>query len=102
MLCDNSSSHGPLQTVRLPNLLDLDLKPRGPGRFHSYAGLPANQQRASERQGRPPDDKLIAALDTGKSWRAVSAATGISFSTMQRHARLLGYSPLVRGREIRH
>ena len=37
--------------------------------------------------------KLIAALDTGKSWRAVSAATGIPFSTVQKHARLLGYSP---------
>jgi len=78
------------------------LKPRGLGRFHSDAGLPANLQRASERQGRRPDDKLIAALDTGKSWRAVSAATGIPFSTVQKHARLLGYSPPVRGRENRH
>ena len=48
--------------------------------------------------GRPPFSaadrkKLIAALDTGKSWRAVSAATGIPFSTVQKHARLLGYSP---------
>jgi DNA invertase Pin-like site-specific DNA recombinase len=34
--------------------------------------------------------KLIVALDTGKSWRAVSVATGIPFSTVQKHARLLG------------
>jgi hypothetical protein len=45
--------------------------------------------------------KLIAALDTGMSWRAVSAATGIPFSTVQKHARLLGYSPPGRERENR-
>ena len=46
--------------------------------------------------------KLIAALDTGKSWRAVSAATGIPFSTVQKHARLLGYSPPMGQRGSRH
>jgi DNA invertase Pin-like site-specific DNA recombinase len=51
-----------------------------------------------KRLGRPPfsaakREKLQAALDTGKSWRAVSAETGIPFSTVQKHARALGYSP---------
>jgi DNA invertase Pin-like site-specific DNA recombinase len=66
------------------------------------------QARAKgKRLGRPPFSaadrkKLIAALDTGKSWRAVSAATSIPFSTVQKHARLFGYSPPGRGRETRH
>ena len=60
-----------------------------------------------KRLGRPPfsatdRNKLIAALDTGKSWRAVSGATGLPFSTVQKHARLLGYSPPTREGETRH
>ena len=60
-----------------------------------------------KRLGRPPlsaadRKKLVAALDSGRSWRAVSAATGIPFSTVQKHARLLGYAPPGRGCEIGH
>lgn len=60
-----------------------------------------------KRLGRPPfstadSKKLMAALDCGQSWRAVSAATGIPFSTVQKHARLLGYSPPGRKRENGH
>jgi DNA invertase Pin-like site-specific DNA recombinase len=48
--------------------------------------------------GRPKfseDDrnKLIAALDTGESWHAVSAKTRIPYSTVKKHARALGYEP---------
>jgi DNA invertase Pin-like site-specific DNA recombinase len=48
--------------------------------------------------GRPKfseDDrnKLIAALDTGESWHAVSAKTRIPYSTVKKHARALGYNP---------
>jgi DNA invertase Pin-like site-specific DNA recombinase len=51
-----------------------------------------------KRLGRPAfsdadRETLRAALDTGQSWRAVSAATGIPVRTVQKHARLLGYSP---------
>ena len=38
-------------------------------------------------------EKLRMALDTGKSWHAVSIATGIPYSTVKKHARSLGYSP---------
>jgi hypothetical protein len=67
--------------------------------------VPGYPQTCSARQSAKvnyPDDKLLVALGTGKSWRAVSAATGIPFSTVQKHARLLCYSPSVRGRETRH
>jgi DNA invertase Pin-like site-specific DNA recombinase len=51
-----------------------------------------------KRLGRPPfsaagRDKLRTALATGKSWRAVSASTGIPYSTVQKHAREMGYVP---------
>src|SRR5262245_39814946 len=36
-------------------------------------------------------DKLIAALDTGDSWHAVSKAIRIPYSTVKKHARALGY-----------
>jgi DNA invertase Pin-like site-specific DNA recombinase len=38
-------------------------------------------------------DKLIAALDTGDTWHAVSAKTRIPYSTVKKHARALGYTP---------
>jgi len=37
--------------------------------------------------------KLIAALDTGESWHGVSAKTRIPYSTVNKHARALGYQP---------
>ncbi len=37
--------------------------------------------------------KLRAALDMGTSWHAVSQATKIPYSTVKKHARLLGYEP---------
>ena len=38
-------------------------------------------------------DKLIAALKTGDSWQVVSRKTRIPYSTVKKHARLLGYEP---------
>jgi DNA invertase Pin-like site-specific DNA recombinase len=38
-------------------------------------------------------DKLVAALDTGDSWHAVSRKTRIPYSTVKKHARALGYEP---------
>ena len=38
-------------------------------------------------------DKLIAALQTGDSWHAVSRKTRIPYSTVKKHARALGYEP---------
>jgi DNA invertase Pin-like site-specific DNA recombinase len=38
-------------------------------------------------------DKLIAALETGDSWHAVSRKTRIPYSTVKKHGRLLGYEP---------
>ena len=38
-------------------------------------------------------DKLIAALETGGSWHAVSRKTRIPYSTVKKHARQLGYEP---------
>jgi DNA invertase Pin-like site-specific DNA recombinase len=35
--------------------------------------------------------RLIAALDTGASWHAVSVATKIPYSTVKKYARSLGY-----------
>ena len=38
-------------------------------------------------------EKLRAALESGKSWHAVSIATRIPYSTVKKHARALGYEP---------
>ncbi len=38
-------------------------------------------------------EKLRISLDTGHSWRAVSIATRIPYSTVKKHARALGYEP---------
>jgi DNA invertase Pin-like site-specific DNA recombinase len=38
-------------------------------------------------------DKLVAALETGDSWHAVSGKTRIPYSTVKKHARALGYKP---------
>jgi DNA invertase Pin-like site-specific DNA recombinase len=38
-------------------------------------------------------NKLVAALETGDSWRAVSRKTRIPYSTVKKHARALGYEP---------
>ena len=56
-----------------------------------------------KRLGRAPfsalsQEKLSMALDSGKSWHAVSIATGIPYSTVKKHARALGYSPSERQR----
>jgi DNA invertase Pin-like site-specific DNA recombinase len=56
-----------------------------------------------KRLGRAPfsalsQEKLRMALDSGKSWHAVSIATGIPYSTVKKHARALGYSPPERRR----
>jgi DNA invertase Pin-like site-specific DNA recombinase len=55
-----------------------------------------------KRLGRPPlsatkREKLRAALASGQSWRAASTATGIPYSTIQKHARALGFSPQAQG-----
>ena len=49
-----------------------------------------------KRLGRAPfsraaEEKLRAALDTGKNWHRVSRSTGIPYSTVKKHARRLGY-----------
>jgi DNA invertase Pin-like site-specific DNA recombinase len=51
-----------------------------------------------KRLGRPKfsdgdRQKLRAALDTGNSWHAVSIATKIPYSTVKKHARVIGYAP---------
>ena len=51
-----------------------------------------------KRLGRPKFSdgdlaKLCAALDGGKSWHAASIATRIPYSTVKKHARLMGYAP---------
>ena len=66
------------------------------------AGLERARARG-KRLGRAPfsalnQKKLRMALDTGKSWHAVSIATGIAYSTVKKHARALGYSPPERHR----
>jgi DNA invertase Pin-like site-specific DNA recombinase len=38
-------------------------------------------------------EKLVAALETGASWHAVSRKTRIPYSTVKKHARQLGYEP---------
>src|SRR4051812_38572511 len=63
-LCDKRLQVGRHQTLRLPILLDLDLKRRDPGRFHNYAASPATlQQCQSARRPitrRKPDHSYIA------------------------------------------
>src|SRR6266852_1986280 len=51
--------------------------------------------------GRPKfsdDDRAILrkALDTGESWHAVSRKTRLSYSTVKKHARAMGYEPAQR------
>jgi len=46
-------------------------------------------------------EKLRLALDTGLSWHAVMRGTGIRYSTVKKHARLLGYAPRNRTRRMR-
>jgi DNA invertase Pin-like site-specific DNA recombinase len=61
------------------------------------AGL--ERTRAKGKQiGRPQfsiaeKQRLREALDTGASWHAISCNTGIPYTTVKKHARLLGYSP---------
>jgi hypothetical protein len=38
-------------------------------------------------------ERLRMALDVGWSWHAVSVRLGIPYSTVKKHARLLGYTP---------
>ena len=64
----------------------------------------AGLQRArakGKRLGRTPfsvldREKLCIVLDAGETWHAASRATGIAYSTVKKHARALGYSPLRR------
>ena len=51
-----------------------------------------------KRLGRAPfsatdREKLRMVLDAGGSWHAVSLDTGIPYSTVKKHARLMGYAP---------
>jgi putative DNA-invertase from lambdoid prophage Rac len=51
-----------------------------------------------KRLGRAPFsrancEKLRMALNTGMSWHAASVAVHISYSTVRKHARLMGYEP---------
>lgn len=52
----------------------------------------------SKRIGRPAfsatdRERLGIALETGKPWHAVSQETGIPYTTVKKHARLMGYQP---------
>jgi DNA invertase Pin-like site-specific DNA recombinase len=54
-----------------------------------------------KRLGRPQlakriRDRLMVELDGGKSWHAVSLATGVPYATVKKYARALGYQPLKR------
>lgn len=54
-----------------------------------------------KRLGRAPfsladRERLRMALDAGKSWHAASVHLGIPYSTVKKHARLLGYEPRAR------
>ena len=61
----------------------------------------AGMERArakGKRVGRAPlssgnRQKLRMALDAGMSWHAASRATQIAYSTVRKHARLMGYAP---------
>jgi DNA invertase Pin-like site-specific DNA recombinase len=51
-----------------------------------------------KRLGRAPFSpaqlkQLRAALETGANWHRVSRSTGIAYSTVKKHARLMGYDP---------
>ncbi|MGH7092199.1 MAG: recombinase family protein [Stellaceae bacterium] len=55
-----------------------------------------------KRLGRAPFsganlEKLRMALEAGMSWHAASVAVHIPYSTVRKHARLMGYEPAVRG-----
>ena len=59
-----------------------------------------------KRIGRPQFDavnivKLRAALDGGRNWHAASRATGIPYTTVKKHARMLGYVPATRRQQNR-
>jgi DNA invertase Pin-like site-specific DNA recombinase len=61
------------------------------------AGL-ERARAAGKRLGRPKFggvqlESLRRALDTGKSWHAVSVETKIPYSMVKKHARALGYAP---------
>jgi DNA invertase Pin-like site-specific DNA recombinase len=61
------------------------------------AGL-EHARAKGKRLGRPPlsqrtQVRLMAALDTGKSWHAVSVATSVPYTTVKKYARALGYLP---------
>ena len=101
-----STDNEPVRDVLLALLASLAKVERMKISERTKAGL-ERARTLGMRIGRPsfsaPDrKKLIDALNTGKSWRAVSAATGIPFSTVQKRARLLGYSPPVRVRGTGH
>jgi DNA invertase Pin-like site-specific DNA recombinase len=58
-----------------------------------------------KRIGRPPfsaadRERLGIALETGKPWHAVSQETGIPYTTVKKHARLMGYQPNRRTADI--
>jgi DNA invertase Pin-like site-specific DNA recombinase len=64
------------------------------------AGLERARSKG-KRLGRAPfsaanREKLSMALDGGMSWHAASLATRIPYSTVRKHARLLGYKPRAR------
>jgi DNA invertase Pin-like site-specific DNA recombinase len=64
------------------------------------AGLERARSRG-KRLGRAPfsaanRESLRVALDGGMSWHAASLATRIPYSTVRKHARLLGYTPSAR------
>ena len=68
------------------------------------AGLERARARG-RRLGRPAFstrqcEKLRAALDRGNSWHAVSIETGIPYSTVKKHARVLGYEPRRRSAHV--
>ena len=61
------------------------------------AGLERAKARG-KRLGRAPFSsanrtKLRMALDAGMSWHAASAETDVAYSTVRKHARLMGYEP---------
>ena len=46
--------------------------------------------------------RLRAALDTGQSWHSASLATKIPYSTVKKHARLMGDTPRPAGSPKNH
>ena len=61
------------------------------------AVVPHRRARAKGKiLGRPKfsdGDELVLALETGDSWHRVSKVTKIPYSTVKKHARVLGYEP---------